>query len=53
MQEADRQLVEADNVQQLKKRIQEEGLNVNAVDEDGWTFLHFAVWKGSVKCLRV
>jgi len=53
MQEADRQLVEADDVRKLEKRIKEEGMNVNAVDEDGYTLLHWAATYGSEECLRV
>ena len=53
MQEADRQLVEADDVQQLERRIKEEGIDVNAVDGDGRTLLHIAAWYGSEKCLEV
>lgn len=45
--------MEADNADALERRIKE-GMDVNAVDEDGWTLLHFAAaWNGRVKCLRV
>ena len=52
MQEADKQLVKADDVQQLEKRLQQ-GLNVEAVDESGWTLLHWAAFCGSLNCLEV
>jgi hypothetical protein len=53
MQDADKELVLADNVDALERRIKE-GMDVNAVDGNGWTLLHYATWKGgSVKCLRV
>lgn len=51
MQNADEDLVEADNADALERRIKE-GMDVNAVDEDGVTLLHRAA-QDSVKCLRV
>lgn len=52
MLKADKRLVRVDNSIALERRM-EEGMNVDAVDEDGWTLLHFAAAEGSVKCLRV
>jgi hypothetical protein len=52
MQDADKELVLADNVDALERRIKE-GIDIDAVDGIRMTLLHLAAWNGSVKCLRV
>ena len=52
MQDADKELVWADNADALERRIKE-GIDIDAVDGIRMTLLHLAAWNGSVKCLRV
>jgi hypothetical protein len=51
-EESDEELVVADNADALERRM-EEGMEVDAVDGNGYTLLHYAAGNGSVKCLRV
>jgi hypothetical protein len=52
MQDVDKDLVYADNADALDSRIKG-GIGINSVDGGGWTLLHYAAGKGSVKCLNV
>ena len=52
MQDEDKQLVEADNVERLKRRI-DGGINIHAEGRLGSTLLHYAAENGSVECAKV
>lgn len=52
MKRADKDLVKEDNVKALEERIRE-GMDTNAIDQDGETILHVAAFYESIKCLRL
>jgi len=52
MKRADRDLVKEDNVKALEERIRE-GMDTDAIDQDGETILHVAAFYESIECLRL